>query len=99
MSNESCARLIQDNLRRQVVWGAAERVCPLAAGQPLGEAQVRHLDVPIRVQQQVLWLPPCTFNVQLCAAAVKNMVWQANLLITFPDVPVCIQQQVFQLFA
>ena len=51
-----CARLVQDDLRRQVVGRSAQRVRALPGGQALGKAKVRELDVPVRVQQQVLRL-------------------------------------------
>lgn len=38
-----------------VVWGTTDRVCLLATDD-FSKAKVGHLDVPILVEQQVLWL-------------------------------------------
>ena len=48
--------LLQDDLRCEVLWCAAKRVCLAAWGHFLGKAKISDLEVALGVDQQVLWL-------------------------------------------
>ena len=67
---------VENDLGRDVLGGAAEGPRLGALVDALAEAEVDHLDVAARVEEQVL-----RFEVAVNDAAAVQVVWEENLLI------------------
>ena len=65
--------LVQNDLRRKVVWGPAQCVSPLGRPKELGKPKVCHLQIALWRQQQILRL----HKTLLCCVARSCTLQQA----------------------